>query len=126
MRITNKDIVSNPSISKKSPSKSPLDNFLSFFKDDNDSNNKSNAKRDLLRCPVDYVATIEKGTIVLFNNEIDLKVAGTGIVRVLYADSNMRIFVNVDDEENIDTQWEQDGLRVVQIRKDLIDPNFNL
>ena len=108
---------------KSSPSSS--NDLLSFLKERLIAKEKANTKtKELLKCPVDYIASVEKGTIVFLNNEFDIKIAGKGTVRVLYADPKMRIFVNVDD--NTDARWEKDGLLVVQVRGDLVDPQWML
>ena len=47
-----------------------------------------------------------------------------GYLRVLYADEFCRIFTSPKDTTN--TKWESEGLRIVQIRSDLIDSSFVL
>ena len=73
----------------------------------------------LVTCPIDYEATVEGATVTFFGNPFELDIAGTATVRVLYADSNMRIFVSPKDD-----QFEAGGNTVVQVRADLLDPSF--
>ena len=45
-------------------------------------------------------------------------IQGAGVARVLYADPNMRIFEAPNQD---DTGWEDQGLIVVQVRRDLLE-----
>lgn len=95
---------------------SPLD-FITFFL----TNNKAPTLASE-QCPVDYTATVQKGSIFFVGKEFDISINGVGTLRVLYADPELRIFVNVGD--NTDAKWEKDGLYVVQVKSDLISPSI--
>lgn len=77
----------------------------------------------LLPTPYDYSATVTGASIVLFRKfSLDLAIEGTGTVRVLYADENLRVFVSPKDT-NVTRgggDWESEGLIVVQVRVDLV------
>lgn len=45
------------------------------------------------------------------------------MLRVLYGDSDLRIFVSPQDTESTAGDWERRGLIVVQVRNDLINPS---
>ncbi len=97
---------------------------LLFQSGDNDiGNNKNNNKRKLLPTPYDYEARVTGASVVFFGKfSIDLAIEGTGTVRVLYADENLRIFVSPGDTEVTrgGGDWERGGLIVVQVRVDLV------
>ncbi|KAL9182561.1 hypothetical protein ACHAXT_013213 [Thalassiosira profunda] len=86
-------------------------------------NNDSYRQSTLLPTPYDYSATVTGASIVLFQNlSLDLSIEGTGTVRVLYADQNLRIFLSPTDT-NVKKgggDWEKEGLVVVQVRVDLV------
>jgi len=105
--------------------KSLFSGLASFF-NSNKVKNNSKAKKGslLLECPEDYTVTVTKASVVVLDNAFELPVQGTGYLRVLYADSVCRIFTSPKDTTQ--TKWESKGLRVVQIRSDLIDPSFVL
>eukprot|EP00816_Leptocylindrus_hargravesii_P013362 CAMPEP_0196815538 /NCGR_PEP_ID=MMETSP1362-20130617/50417_1 /TAXON_ID=163516 /ORGANISM="Leptocylindrus danicus, Strain CCMP1856" /LENGTH=162 /DNA_ID=CAMNT_0042192529 /DNA_START=366 /DNA_END=854 /DNA_ORIENTATION=+ len=77
-----------------------------------------------LVCPVDYTVSVSSGSVHFFGNVINLNIQGTGYLRTLYADPDLRIFTSPKDTTN--TKWEAEGLRIVQVRSDLIDPSFQL
>jgi hypothetical protein len=62
-------------------------------------------------------------SISLWNKfALNLSIEGTGTVRVLYADENLRIFLSPTDT-NVTKgagDWESEGLIVVQVRIDLV------
>jgi len=113
----------NPVPNTKETPSNPRNAFVAFIENQFGKQIRQE-KSDMLKCPVDFIASVEKGTIVLFNNEIDIQIQGTGTVRVLYADPNLRVFVNVDD--NTDPRWEKDGLCVVQVRANIVDSEWTL
>ena len=80
-----------------------------------------------VRCPVDYTIQVTGASISLFQNQFDFSIQGTGNLRILYCDRNLRIFTTPKDTTStggvID---EKSGLTVVQVRVDLIDPAFSL
>ena len=52
---------------------------------------------------------------------LNLSIEGTGTVRVLYADENLRIFVSpTDTNSKGGGDWESECLIVVQVRVDLV------
>lgn len=96
----------------------PLESvFESLFS----SSNKSNSQYK--PTPYDYTAEVTGASIVLFQKfSLDLTIEGTGIVRVLYADENLRVFLSPKNT-NVTKgggDWESAGLVVVQVRVDLI------
>jgi len=104
--------------SSDTKSSNPLESvFASLFK----SSIKSNSQYK--PTPYDYTAEVTGASIVLFQKfSLDLTIEGTGIVRVLYADENLRIFLS-PKATNVTKgggDWESAGLVVVQVRVDLI------
>jgi hypothetical protein len=73
--------------------------------------------------PFDYEARVTGASISIWNKFVlNLSIEGTGTVRVLYADENLRIFVSPTDT-NVTKgggDWESEGLIVVQVRVDLV------
>ena len=96
--------------------------FASLFNSGNNSN-ISKQQSTSLPTPYDYSATVTGASIVLFQKfSVDLTIEGTGTVRVLYADDNLRIFLSPTDT-NVTKgggDWESEGLIVVQVRVDLV------
>ena len=104
--------------SSDNKSSNPLESvFVSLF----NSSTKSNSQYK--PTPYDYTAQVTGASIVLFQKfSLDLTIEGTGIVRVLYADENLRVFLSPKDT-NVTKgggDWESAGLVVVQVRVDLI------
>ena len=96
----------------------PLESvFVSLF------NQRSISNSQYKPTPYDYIAEVTGASIVLFQKfSLDLTIEGTGIVRVLYADENLRVFLSPKDT-NVTRgggDWESAGLIVVQVRVDLI------
>jgi len=77
----------------------------------------------LLPTPYDYEARVTGASISLWNRFVlNLSIEGTGTVRVLYADENLRIFLSPTDT-NVTKgagDWESEGLIVVQVRIGLV------
>ena len=100
--------------------------FASLFNSGNNSN-ISKQQSTSLPTPYDYSATVTGASIVLFQKlSVDLTIEGTGTVRVLYADDNLRIFLSPTDT-NVTKgggDWESEGLIVVQVRVDLVDDDW--
>ena len=92
----------------------PFSSFASLF---------ANEQSTLLPTPYDYEARVTGASISLWNKfELNLSIEGTGIVRVLYADENLRIFLSPTDT-NVTKgagDWESEGLIVVQVRVGLV------
>lgn len=116
--------VSSPAQSVTADEKSsfnhPLEALTSLFKSGYDKNNEQST---LLPTPYDYSASVTGASIVLFEKfSLDLSIGGTGTVRVLYADDNLRIFLSPTDTYVTRGRgdWESAGLIVVQVRVDLI------
>lgn len=97
--------------------------LTSLFQESSQKIAGAGSKRSLV-CPVDYTVSVSSGSVHVFGNVINLSIEGTGYLRTLYADPNLRIFTSPKDTTN--TRWEAEGLRIVQIRSDLIDPSFQL
>ena len=79
-------------------------------------------------CPYDYDVTVTGASIELFGLSVSIPISGTGCARVLYADPYLRIFISPNDT-NVETgggDWESAGLISVQVRVDLINPNWNV
>jgi hypothetical protein len=76
------------------------------------------------RCPIDYTVQIQNASVLLFGKQININVQGTGYMRILYSDENLRILTSPKDTS--DSRWEERaGLTVAQVRIDLIDSKFN-
>jgi hypothetical protein len=91
----------------------PFDSFTSLF---------ANKKSSNLPTPYDYEARVTGASVSLLGASFDLSIEGTGTVRVLYADENLRIFVSPTDT-NVTKgagDWESEGLIVVQVRVGLV------
>lgn len=100
-----------------SPTSSPLADLLSFFGGKPQQSNTSSSN-DLIQCPTDFTVTVTKGSFHIFGHRLDVPISGTGYLRVLYADPNIRIFVS--PKSTTDDRWEKAGLKVAQIRVDLV------
>jgi len=101
------------------------------------SSNQPPQPGDTLRsCPDDYHVTISQASIHLFGKCLKLNIQGSSVLRVLYADNKLRIFVSPQTSKsellskvnNGDTGgggevWEQSGLVVCQVRSDLVTKN---
>lgn len=111
---------SETSHEEQSPSNNPFEALISMF---NSGNNSPNQPSALLQTPYDYSASVTGASIVLFQKfSLDLTIEGTGTVRVLYADENLRIFLSPTDTKVTKGggDWESEGLIVVQVRTDLV------
>lgn len=96
-------------------SNNPLDKLKSFFAIQENKQKKPT--------PYDYEAIVSGASIVLFGRySFDVTIEGTGTVRVLYADPNLRIFLSPTDTDVTRGagDWENAGLIVVQVRVDLV------
>jgi len=112
------------------PSLSMLDNLSNLLSpllsiNDNEIGQPSSSK-NMLQCPCDIEATVNGGG--LFSSKggkegdkkllLDLPfIQGKGLVRILYADPKIRIFLSPTQG---DGGWEDKGLIVVQVRQDLV------
>jgi hypothetical protein len=105
---------SNNTNSKAAPSF--LDNLFSSFIQKSQSSKSSLL---LLQCPCEIVATVAGGGLYINKKKVlDLPfIQGTGVVRVLYADPNLRIF---ESPYKNNGGWEEQGLIVVQVRQHLL------
>ena len=111
-------------VRNKESTTNPFGGILSsLFPFNTKSNNVVMDQSTLIRTPYDYSATVTGASIVLFQTLIlNITIEGTGTVRVLYADENLRIFVSPTDT-NVTRgggDWENEGLIVVQVRVDLV------
>lgn len=82
-----------------------------------------NKQTSLLPTPYDYEARVTGASISLWNKfALNLSIEGTGTVRVLYADENLRIFLSPTGTNATKGagDWESEGLIVVQVRTDLV------
>lgn len=70
------------------------------------------ADDDTRNCPKDFTVTVSRGELRLGPASLPLPIAGTGALRVLYADSGLRIFQTPRDT---DGGWELAGLVVCQM-----------
>ena len=71
----------------ESADRSPFGSFFSAF--------GYNSTKKKFQAPYDFTAQVSGASIVLFQKlEINIPIEGTGTVRVLYADENLRIFVS--------------------------------
>ena len=93
----------------------PFNLFTSLFASKQSSNT--------LPTPYDYEARVTGASISFLEKySLNLSIEGTGTVRVLYADENLRIFVSPTDT-NVTKgagDWESEGLIVVQVRVGLV------
>ena len=92
----------------------PFNSFSSLF---------ANKKSSNLPTPYDYEARVTGASISFLDRySLNLSIAGTGTVRVLYADENLRIFVSPTDTNVTKGAegWESEGLIVVQVRVGLV------
>jgi hypothetical protein len=96
--------------------------FTNLFKNPN-----ANEASERTKCPADYTIQATSARVLLFNNKLDIDIQGTGYMRVLYADENLRILTAPKDTTSTEGRVdEKAGLTVVQVRVDLVDPSFSL
>ena len=72
-----------------------------------------------LQCPVSFDVDVDKACFNILGNSFPLDISGTAAFTVLYADTNMRILTTKSS-----SQIEEKGFSAVQIRVDLLDPEF--
>ena len=87
--------------------------------------NDASSLSPLVHCPVDYTIQVTGASFILFGRRFDIDIEGAGYLRVLYADENIPIFSSFKDTTNKKIM-EKVGLRVAQVRFDLVDPSFTL
>lgn len=107
----------------EAPSLGPGGFLASLFggkKQQDDTKTTTTSSTTAVTCPVDYNVRVTGGCVRVFDNPINLDIAGPGITRVLYADPNFRIFVTPND-----SQYEGEGNTVAQVRVDLLQPGFD-
>ncbi|CAJ1337104.1 unnamed protein product [Effrenium voratum] len=69
------------------------------------------------QCPKDFAVQVERGGLVVLGLPLlSEAISGPGCVRVLYIDRDLRIFESPTDTPD---RWEEQGLRVVQVREQL-------
>lgn len=73
-------------------------------------------------CPDDYFVTVTQVSLHVGNFVWKLPIQGTSVSRILYGDSDLRIFVSPQNTDSTAGDWEQEGLIVVQVRNDVINP----
>jgi len=71
------------------------------------------------RCPVDFSVAVTSAAVCVGGRCVGLPVSGEAILRVLYADRNLRLFESV-----VDSTWEEQGLVAIQVRVDLVDSKW--
>ena len=89
---------------------SPLDSVLAFF---GSGESDSKGRSGMIQCPADFTVKVSKGSFFVLGRRFDIPIAGTGYLRVLYADENLRIFVS--PKSTTDDRWEKAGLKVAQV-----------
>jgi len=72
------------------------------------------------QCPVDYTVTVDQASFHFGKLQWQLPIQGSSILRILYADPELRIFVSPQDTQANVGDWEAAGLTVVQVRSDLV------
>jgi len=89
----------------------------------------SRERTDLaVTCPVDYTVSVTGASVNFFGSSLKIPIEGTGYLRVLYADSLLRIFMSPKRTEANTGKlgdWETEGLIVVQVRSDMINPTLH-
>mmetsp|Transcript_5819 Transcript_5819/g.8934 ORF Transcript_5819/g.8934 Transcript_5819/m.8934 type:complete len:229 (-) Transcript_5819:122-808(-) len=106
---------------KNTSNNSFLNGLFSAF---NTQKSSSSSSQEMLQCPADFIVTVTKGSIVLLGGTIDIPIQGTGYLRVLYANPQLRIFVS--PKSTTDDRWEKAGLMVAQVCIDQKDSNFGI
>lgn len=77
------------------------------------------AKDDGSQCPKEFDVEIEQGGLVVLGLPLlSSAISGPGLVRVLYIDEDLRIFESPTESPD---RWEEEGLRVIQVRDQLYD-----
>ena len=87
-----------------------LGNVLEIFGGGKSASRKAS---NMIQCPADFTVTVTKGSFFVLGRRFDIPIAGTGYLRVLYADENLRIFVS--PKSTTDDRWEKAGLKVAQV-----------
>ena len=106
-----------------------ISTITGVFKKRDPSNKKSKRSRsrssNLVDCPADYTVQVTNAYVSILGNKLDVDINGTGYLRVLYADENLRIFTTPKDttDSKID---EKKGLTVAQVRIDLVNTASSL
>jgi hypothetical protein len=103
------------------PSSSIWDGITSFFSSSSaqPSSAQQQSSTSLLQCPCEIVANVTGGGLFVGGNKLfnlDF-IKGTGVVRVLYADTNLRI---LESPYQNNGGWEDQGLIAVQVREELL------
>ena len=93
---------------------SPFGNFVAFL-----GGGVSPSSSKLIQCPADFTVTVTNASFVVLGNRLDVPISGTGYLRVLYADEQLRIFVS--PKSTTDDRWEKAGLTVAQVNIALMD-----
>ena len=100
--------------------------FASLFRSNGNGGGMMERSRTppaLLPTPYDYSATVTGASVVLLMKfAFDVAIEGTGTVRVLYADGDLRVLLSPEDTDVTrgGGDWESRGLIVVQVRVDLV------
>ena len=95
--------------------------------DQDTENDTSTAGEFMLKCPADFTIQANGASLRLFGYNFSFDIKGTGHMRMLYADQNLRILTAPKDTRSTkDLIDEKAGLTVVQVRIDLLDPIFSL
>lgn len=77
----------------------------------------SEVDQSVRTCPKDYNVKIDRGGLVVFGIPLlSSAISGPGYLRCLYLDSDIRIF---ESPTNSPDDWEDAGLKVVQVREAL-------
>jgi hypothetical protein len=110
---------SNKSNSNSKAAPPLLDAWSKLFSSFIQQSQASQSSLLLLQCPCEIVATVAGGGLYINKKKVlDLPfIQGTGLVRVLYADPNLRIFESPYENNG---GWEGQGLIVVQVRQTLL------
>lgn len=90
------------------------------------SNDNNNSVANVVNCPAKYTIDATGLSFNIFQNKLNFDIKGRGYMRILYADEELRILDTPKDTESAGGAIEKAGLLVVQVRVDLIDPEFSL
>jgi hypothetical protein len=83
----------------------------------------SPSSKKVIRCPVDFLVNVNKASVFMGTKYIlSVPIAGTGYLRVLYADPKIRIFIS--PISSTDDRWEKAGLKVAQVCIEMLDDEF--
>jgi hypothetical protein len=73
------------------------------------------------RCPKDFDVQVSSGGLSVLGTRVPLPIRGAGLLRVLYADADLRVVASPTDSPD---KWEERGLVAVQMPMSALEPGW--